>query len=122
MGTQLPDRKNGRGGIPRGPTDKMKGRGGIGGGEGKENTEVRRGKGGGQKGKENLNKREGIKGGGDAGMQKTCGRGGKSGGLNGWVVGLDIVWVGCGEGQADHSMAAELGVCDDAGGGAAGWT
>ena len=72
-------------------TEKMKGRGGIGGGEGKENTEVRRGKGGGQNGKENLNRREGMIGGGDAGMQNTCGRAGKSGGLVGWVLGWDMV-------------------------------
>ena len=96
--------------MPRGPTEKMKGRRGIGGGdERREKTEVRTGKGGGKKGKENLNNREGMVGGGEAGIQKTCGRTGKSGGLVGWVVGGDIVAVGCGEEHDDHSMSAEQG-------------
>ena len=99
-------------------TEKMKGRGGIGDGQGRQNLEVRAGKGGGKKGKENLKRREGIVGGGDAGMQKTCGRGGKSGGLMGWAVGGDMIAVGCGEGQDDQSMAATHGGCDDARGGA----
>ena len=87
----------------------MNGRGGIGGGLVKEKTEVRTGKGGGKKGKENLNNREGMVGRGEAGIQKTCGRTGKSGGLVGWVVGGDNVTVGCGEEHDDHSMSAEQG-------------
>ena len=94
MGTHWPERKYGLGGIPRGPTEKTKGRGGIGGGQGKENWEVRTGKEGGKKGNENLNRREGISGGGDAGMQNTCGRGGKGGGLMDWVTEAGIVGVG----------------------------
>ena len=70
-GMHSPERKYGRGGIPGGRTEKIKGLGGMGGGQVRENSEVRAGKGGGQAGTENRKGRGLMTGGGDAGIQKT---------------------------------------------------
>ena len=47
IGTHCPERKKGRGWMPSGPTEKMKGRGGMTGGWVREKSEVRAGKAGG---------------------------------------------------------------------------
>ena len=90
--------------MPSGPTEKINGRGGKGGGWARrEKREVRAGKGGGQAGTENISGRDGMIGGWDAGMQKTPGREGKRGCWLFCTEGGDIVTVG-GREHSDHSM------------------